>query len=76
MENTNGTVGIVNVNSDAGADVSAVDGGVAVSVSTPKDIAVYDITGRKLGEVNVHDIYTFALPKGIYVVEGVKVFVK
>lgn len=76
MENTNGTVGIVNVNSDAGADVSAVDGGVAVSVSTPKDIAVYDITGRKLGEVYVHDICTFALPKGIYVVEGVKVFVK
>ena len=76
MENTNGTVGVVGVREDAGADVKTVDGGVEVSVAAPCVVAVYDVAGRKIAEAVVNRTHRFALQCGVYVVEGVKVVVK
>ena len=76
MENTNGTVGVVGVREDAGADVKTVDGGVEVSVAAPCVVAVYDVAGRKVAEAVVNRAHRFALQCGVYVGEGVKVVVK
>lgn len=76
MENTNGTVGVVDVREDGDAAVQIVDGGVEVSVAVPGDVAVYDVAGRKVAQAFVNGIHYFALPCGVYMVEGTKVVVK
>ena len=76
MENTNGTVGVVKVADEAQVDVQPVEGGVAVAVDAPRPVAVYDVAGRLVAEAQVKDTYCFALPSGVYLVEGVKVLVK
>ena len=76
MENTNGTVGVVSVLDDANADVRVADNTVIVSVDAPRDVAVYDVSGRKVAEDFVRGTHCFALSSGVYVVEGVKVVVK
>lgn len=76
MENTNGTVGVVSVADDADAAVQIVDGGVEVSVAAPCDVEVYDVAGRKVAQAFVNGIHYFALPCGVYMVEGTKVVVK
>ena len=76
MENTNGTVGVVSVADDADAAVQIVDGGVEVSVAVPGDVAVYDVAGRKVAQAFVSGTHCFALPCGVYMVEGTKVVVK
>ena len=76
MRNTAGTVGVVSVNEDCNAAVSAVDGGVSVTVPAPRSVAVYDIAGRKVAEAYVDASYVFLLSRGAYLVEGTKVLVK
>ncbi|MBR5593044.1 MAG: family 16 glycosylhydrolase [Bacteroidaceae bacterium] len=76
MENTNGTVGVVSVLDDANADVRVADNTVIVSVDAPRNVAVYDVSGRKVAEDFVRGTHCFALSSGVYVVEGVKVVVK
>ena len=76
MENTNGTVGIVKVADEALVNVQPVEGGVAVAVSAPRQVTVYDVAGRLVAEAQVKDAHCFALPCGVYLVEGVKVLVK
>ena len=76
MYNTIGTVGIVSVNEDGNAVVECVGDSITVTVPAPKEVAVYDITGRKVAETYVESSCMFRLLKGIYVVEGAKVFVK
>ncbi len=76
MENTNGTVGVVDVREDGDAAVQIVDGGVEVSVAAPCDVEVYDVAGRKVAQAFVNGIHYFALPCGVYMVEGTKVVVK
>ncbi|MBQ5894965.1 MAG: glycoside hydrolase family 16 protein, partial [Bacteroidaceae bacterium] len=76
MENTNGTVGIVSVNDEDGVKVQTVDGGVAVSVDAPCNVAVYDVAGRKVAEAFVGDTHCFALPCGVYLVNDTKVVVR
>ena len=76
MENTNGTVGIVKVADEALVNVQPVEGGVAVAVSAPRQVTVYDVAGRRVAEAQVKDAHCFALPCGVYLVEGVKVLVK
>ena len=76
MYNTIGTVGIVSVNEEGKAVVECVGDGITVTVPAPKEVAVYDITGRKVAEAYVESSCMFRLLKGIYVVEGAKVFVK
>ena len=76
MENTNGTVGVVKVADEAQVDVQPVEGGVAVAVSAPRQVTVYDVAGRLVAEAQVKDAHCFALPCGVYLVEGVKVLVK
>ena len=76
MSNTNGTVGVVKVVDDARVDVQPVEGGVNVVVEGPREVAVYDAVGRVVAASQVDDVHCFALPRGVYVVEGVKVLVK
>lgn len=76
MENTNGTVGIVLVEERKPAKVNCIDGGVIVSVASPKNVMVFDIVGRKVAEAYVEDCHTFRLPAGIYLIDGNKVLVK
>ena len=76
MENTNGTVGVVSVQDDADVDVQVTESGVTVSVDSPRCVQVYDVAGRKVAEAFVRGIYDFALCRGVYVVEGVKVVIK
>ena len=64
------------MNEDGKAVVECVGDGITVTVPAPKEVAVYDITGRKVAEGYVESNYLFKLLKGIYVVEGTKVFVK
>jgi hypothetical protein len=56
--------------------VQIVDGGVEVSVAAPCDVEVYDVAGRKVAQAFVNGIHYFALPCGVYMVEGTKVVVK
>ena len=76
MENTNGTVGVVKVYDNSRVCVDVVDCGIAVYVPVPRNVCVYDVTGRKVADEYVNGTLTLALSKGVYVVEGVKVFVK
>lgn len=76
MENTLGTVNIVDVNADKVVNFYAVDGGVGVSVESPRVVAIFDIMGRKVAEAYVDGSRTFSLPAGIYLVDGEKVMVK
>ena len=76
MENTNGTVGIVNVPDVLRAEVQPVDGGVVVTSSCTRNVAVYDLAGRKVAETVVDGMHRFVLSAGIYLVEGVKVVVR
>ena len=76
MENTNGTVGVVDVREDADAAVQIVDGGVEVSVAAPCNVEVHDVAGRKVAQAFVSGTHCFSLPCGVYVVEGTKVVVK
>ena len=76
MENTNGTVGVVEIADETAAHVQVVDGGVEVSVDAPRSVAVYDVAGREVAAAFVNDTHCFALPCGVYVVEGAKVVIK
>lgn len=76
MENTSGTVGIVTVNGDERTEVSAAEGGIAVSVSSPREVSVYDIAGRKVAQMYVADSSFIPVAAGVYVVEGCKLMVK
>jgi hypothetical protein len=76
MENTNGTVGVVDVREDGDVTVQVVDGGVEVSAAAPCAVAVYDVAGRKVAQAFVNGTHCFALPCGVYMVEGTKVIVK
>ena len=76
MENTNGTVGVVDVFGDALADVQVVDGGVVVSLPFPGEVAVYDVAGRRVDGAIVNGSHRFDLSSGVYLVAGVKVVVK
>ena len=76
MENTLGTVGIVDVDEAEQAALFVAEGGVGVSVKSPKVVAVFDIMGRKVTEAYVDGSHVFSLPAGIYLVDGEKVFVK
>ena len=76
MENTNGTVGVVDVREDGDAAVQIVDGGVEVSVAALCNVDVYDVAGRKVAQAFVNGTHYFALPSGVYLVEGTKVVVK
>ncbi len=76
MENTLGTVGIVDVTDRKPAKVERTYGGVIVSVASPVVVAVYDVAGRKVCEAFVDDTYFFPLGKGIYIIDGAKVAVK
>lgn len=76
MENTLGTVGIVNVVDRNPVKLSAVDGGVMVSTASLQDVVVYDIVGRTVAKAFVDACHTFYLPAGIYVIDGQKAVVK
>ena len=76
MENTLGTVGIVDVDEAEQAAFFVAEGGVGVSVKSPKVVAVFDIMGRKVTEAYVEGSHVFSLPAGIYLVDGEKVLVK
>ena len=76
MENTNGTVGVVSVADDADITVQVADSAVVVAVGAPRRVAVYDVAGREVAAAFVSADHSFALPCGVYLVEGVKVVVK
>ncbi len=76
MENTLGTVGIVDVMEKNPVKFGVADGGVVVSVPSPATVAVFDIMGRKIAEAFVDGTYTFSLPAGIYLIDGAKVIVR
>ena len=76
MENTNGTVGVIEVADDSVARVQVVDGGVEVSVDAPRSVTVYDVAGREVAAAYVKGTHCFALSGGVYVVEGAKVVIK
>jgi len=76
MENTNGTVGVVDVREEDRANVQVVDNAVVVTVDFPRNVAVYDVAGRKVAEAFVGTTHSFALPCGVYLAEGEKVLVK
>ena len=76
MENTNGTVGVVDVREEDRANVQVVDNAVVVTVDSPRNVAVYDVAGRKVAEAFVGTTHSFALPCGVYLAEGEKVLVK
>ncbi len=76
MENTNGTVGVVSVADDADITVQVADSAVVVTVGAPRRVAVYDVAGREVAAAFVSADHSFALPCGVYLVEGVKVVVK
>ena len=76
MENTDGTVGIVKVADGALVNVQPVEGGVAVAVSAPRQVAVYDVAGRLVAEAFVNGSHCFALPCGVYLVNDTKVVVR
>ena len=76
MENTNGTVGVVDVREEDRANVQVVDNAVVVTVDSPRNVAVYDVAGRKVAEAFVGTTHSFALPCGVYLVKGEKVLVK
>ena len=76
MENTNGTVGVVDVREDGNSNVQVVDGAVVVAVDAPRNVAVYDVAGRKVAEAFIGTTHNFILPCGLYLVEGEKVIVR
>ena len=76
MDNTLGTVGIVDTYEREAVDVAYVEGGVLVKVASPLMVAVHDIVGRKIAEAFVEDSHIFALPAGIYVIDNIKVVVR
>ena len=76
MSNTLGTVDVVDVAADVAVNVTAVYGGVEVSVNEPTVIAVYDLSGRKAAEAFVNGSHTFTLPGGVYVINDSKIVVK
>ena len=76
MENTDGTVGVVEITDDSAARVWVVDGGVEVSVDAPRCVAVYDVAGREVAAAFVSGTHSFVLPGGVYVVDGTKVVIK
>ena len=76
MENTNGTVGIVKIGDENPVKIQVVDDGVMVSVVGTRNVSVYDLAGRCIATACVDGAYGFVLPRGVYVVEGVKAVVK
>ena len=76
MKNTNGTVGVNAVHTEASVSAVAVEGGVMVLTDSATDVAVYDLQGRKIAESVVCGMHTFALQRGAYIVADTKIIVK
>ena len=76
MKNTNGTVGVNAVHTEASVSAVAVEGGVMVLTDSATDVAVYDLQGRKIAESVVCGMHTFALQRGVYIVADTKIIVK
>ncbi len=76
MSNTNGTVGVEYVSEENGINVSAVDGGVLLSVEQPQLVRLFDVMGRNLFESVVDSSVTIPLERGFYLVNGIKIYVK
>ena len=76
MENTDGTVGIAGIDEEDDFTVVVCDGGIEVCSVSPSNVAVYDVTGRKVAETVVEGSCTFTLPGGVYVVGNKCLLVK
>ena len=76
MKNTDGTVGVVSVVNDSQIEAKVTDGGIAVSVDVPQRVVMYDCTGCVVAAALVQDNYMFAVPAGVYIVDGCKLLVK
>jgi beta-glucanase (GH16 family) len=75
MKNTDGTVGVRNVNDGKDVAVRAVEGGIVISSEAATEVRVYDVAGRAVAAVDVDDTAFVALAKGVYLVAGKKVTV-
>jgi hypothetical protein len=75
MKNTDGTVGVRNVNDGKDVAVRAVEGGIVISSEAATEVRVYDVAGRAVAAVDVNDTAFVALAKGVYIVAGKKVTV-
>ena len=75
MKNTDGTVGVRNVNDGKDFAVRAVEGGIVISSEAATEVRVYDVAGRAVAAVDVDDTAFVALAKGVYIVAGKKVTV-
>ncbi len=76
MENTDGTVGIAGIDEEDDFTVVVCNGGIEVCSVSPSNVAVYDVTGRKVAETVVEGSCTFTLPGGVYVVGNKCLLVK
>ena len=76
MENTNGVVGLMNVSQAEALEVNVVNGGVEFYAEMPTQVVVYDLQGRQVYRNMLNGAAQIRLDKGIYVVNGKKVFVR
>lgn len=76
MKNTDGTVGIADVELRNNLTVQVEGDTVIVSVSTPSHVQVCDVAGRSIYFANVDDCVALHLGKGFYIVNGQKVVVR
>ncbi|MBR6926365.1 MAG: hypothetical protein IKH52_04060 [Bacteroidaceae bacterium] len=53
-----------------GDDVTGISEQLLVPINLSEDTSVYDLMGRKVGTVGT------SLPKGVYIVQGKKFYVK
>ena len=74
-ETTQNTISSVAINGIA--DITAIDEVLADELKAkPTNGAIYDISGRKVGEISDLNSQSFTLSKGIYIVNGKKVVIK
>ena len=76
MQNTDGVVGLMDVNEDDILDVTVLNGALAFSATQPVQVAVYDLQGRQIYRKLLQGEDQISLAQGIYVVNGKKVFVR
>ena len=76
MLNTDGAVGLMEVSEDERLNISVLNGALAISAAQPVQVAVYDLQGRQVYCKFLQGEDQISLAKGIYIVNGKKVFVR
>lgn len=77
MENTHGTVGVQQVQSaENNIRLRPVAGGVEISADTPTQVVVCDVVGRVIYNTMHEGSHVYMLDRGVYIVNGKKIFVQ